>query len=408
MKSLVNTLSTSLIAAAVLTAPVTFAGQSAVADGVKKALGDSKVNLSFRARYENVDQDGIKEDANALTLKSRITAKTGAYNGFSLGAEVDNVTDLVNNYNNTRNGETKYPVVADPSGTDVNQAYLQYQAGKTTFTAGRQRILHSGQRFVGGVGWRQNEQTYDGYRLVYKASDAFTLDYSYVYNINKIFGPRGGSADEDGEFHLANAVYKANKDHKLSAFAYLLEYEYNDDKSTATYGIQYNGNFGGVIANASYARQSDHQDSSKDFDADYLNLELGTKLGDVKLLAGYELLGSDNGVGFSTPLATLHKFQGFADKFLNTPGNGIEDIYFTAKTKVSGIKLSATYHDFSSDENSVDYGSELDLVAAYAIDKNYHVLLKAAFFDADKESENSTSFKLTDTEKLWLQFTAKF
>lgn len=400
MKSLVNTLSTSLIAAAVLTAPVTFAGQTAVADGVKKALSDSKINLSFRARFENVDQDGIKEDANALTLKSRITAKTGAYNGFSLGVEVDNVTELVNNYNSTRNGETKYPVVADPEGTDVNQAYLQFKGSKASFTAGRQRILHSGQRFVGGVGWRQNEQTYDGYRLVYKASDAFSLDYSYVYNINKIFGPRGSSADEDGEFHLTNAVYKINKDHKLSGFAYQLEYEHNDDKSTSTYGIQYKGNFGGVFANASYARQSDHKDSTKDFDADYLHLELGTKLGQVKVLAGYELLGSDNGVGFTTPLATLHKYQGFADKFLNTPGDGIEDIYFTAKTKLSGIKLSATYHDFSADEGSADWGSEIDLVAAYAINKHYNLLLKIASYDADDHG--------TDTDKIWLQMAAKF
>ncbi|WDD98720.1 alginate export family protein [Thalassomonas actiniarum] len=400
MKSLVNTLSTSLIAAAVLTAPVTFAGQTAVADGVKKALGDSKVNLSFRARFENVDQDNIKDDASALTLKSRITVKTGAYNGFSVGAEVDNVTAIVDNYNSTRNGETKYPVIADPEGTDVNQLYLQFKGSKASFTAGRQRILHSGQRFVGGVGWRQNEQTYDGYRLTYKASDAFTLDYSYVYNINKIFGPRGGASDEDGEFHLTNAVYKVNKDHKLSGFAYLLEYDHNDNKSTSTYGIGYNGKFGGIFANASYARQSDYKDSNKDFDADYLNLELGTKLGQVKVLAGYELLGSDNGVGFTTPLATLHKYQGFADKFLATPGAGIEDIYFTAKTKVSGIKLSATYHDFSADEGNADWGSEIDLVAAYAVDKNYSVLLKYASYDADDHS--------TDTDKIWFQVAAKF
>ncbi|WDE11487.1 alginate export family protein [Thalassomonas haliotis] len=400
MKSLVNTLSTSLIAAAVLTAPVTFAGQTAIADGVKKALGDSKVNLSFRARFENVDQDNIQDDASALTLKSRLTVKTGAYNGISVAAEVDNVTAIVEDYNSTRNGETKYPKIVDPEGTDVNQLYLKFKGEKTSFTAGRQRILHSGQRFVGGVGWRQNEQTYDGYRLAYKANDAFTLDYSYVYNINKIFGPRGSAADEDGEFHLANAMYKVNKDHKLSGFAYLLEYEDNDDKSTSTYGIQYNGNFGGIIANASYARQSDYKDSTKDFDADYLNLELGTKLGQVKILAGYELLGSDNGVGFTTPLATLHKFQGFADQFLATPGNGIEDIYFTAKTRVSGIKLSATYHDFSADEGSADWGSEIDLVAAYAVDKNYSVLLKYASYDADDHG--------SDTDKIWFQVAAKF
>lgn len=400
MKSLVNTFSTSLLAAAVLAAPAAFADNSAVSSGVKKALADSKVNLSFRTRYERVDQDNIDDEANALTLKSRISVKTGAYNGFSVGVEVDNLTAIAENYNSTRNGETKYPVVADPEGTDVNQAYLQYKAKKVTLTAGRQRINHNGQRFVGGVGWRQNEQTYDGYRVQFAPNDAFTLDYSYVYNINRIFGPRGSGADVDGAFHLANASYKVNKDHKLAGFVYLLDYDMNAAASTSTYGLQYNGKFGAVIANASYARQSDDSDNPNDFDADYLNLELGTKLGQVKVLAGYELLGSDNGIGFTTPLATLHKFQGFADKFLGTPGDGIEDIYLTAKTKVSDVKLSATYHDFSSDEDSIDYGTEIDLTAAYALNSYANLLVKYARYDADDYS--------VDTDKLWIQLTAKF
>jgi hypothetical protein len=117
-------------------------------------------------------------------------------------------------------------------------------------------------------------------------------------------------------------------------------------------------------------------------------------------LGGYELLGSDNGVGFSTPFATLHKFQGWADKFLGTPGDGVQDIYLTAKTKVKGIKLSATYHNLTSDVGSKDWGNELDLVGSYKINKNYGVLVKYANYSADALS--------TDTSKLWIQATAKF
>ena len=43
---------------------------------------------------------------------------------------------------------------------------------------------------------------------------------------------------------------------------------------------------------------------------------------------GYEVLGADDGAAltsFQTPLATLHKFQGWADKFLTTPPNGIRE-----------------------------------------------------------------------------------
>lgn len=400
MKNTLKYTPLALFIASVLTAPLTFANGKVVATGVKNALSESTVKLNFRARYEGVDQDGIDDNASALTLRSRITANTGSFQGFSAGVEVDNVTDIIDNYNSTRNGETRYPVVADPKGTDVNQFFLKYKGDNITAIAGRQRILHDNQRFVGGVGWRQNEQTYDGYRVQLKANHTFSADYSYVYNINRIFGPRGDRADLHGQFHLLTSAFAINKDHKIKAYAYLLDFDTAAGISTDTYGISYSGKLSALNVTAAYATQSEAGDNTNDFSADYYNVEIGTKLDSVTLLAGVESLGSDNGVGFSTPLATLHKFQGFADKFLSTPGQGIEDIYITAKTKINGIKLSATYHDLSSDVDNIDYGSEIDIAASYTIDKNYNVLVKYASYNADDHA--------SDTDKLWVQFVAKF
>ena len=406
MKNIVKKLSFSLITTAILAAPSAFAFDAAT--GIKNSLADSKINATFRARYEAVDQDNLNKDASALTLKSRVTLNTGAYNGLSLGLEVDNVTALVDDYNDLTNSYVgNDSVVADPTGTDVNQIFLKYKTGKLTATGGRQRILHNNQRFVGGVGWRQNEQTYDGYRFQYAATNALTLDYSYVYNVNRIFETDSKkAADLSGHFHFINATYKASKAHKLSTFAYLLDFETSHAMSSNTYGAIYNGKFGNVFVNASAASQSDAGDNAVSYDATYLNAETGAKLGSVTLLAGYELLGSDDGVAaFSTPFATLHKFQGFADSFLGTGSSvgvkkGVEDTYITAKTKVSGVALSATYHDLSSDEGSVDYGSELDLVAAYKIAKGYKLLVKYAAYSADGLG--------TDTDKLWIQLSTKF
>jgi hypothetical protein len=95
-----------------------------------------------------------------------LTLQTGDYKHWSIGLEVDNVTAVIDNYNdltNTYNGSDS--IVVDPKGTDVNQAFLQFNTKKVKLTAGRQRILHDNQRFMGGVGWRQNEKTYDGYRI---------------------------------------------------------------------------------------------------------------------------------------------------------------------------------------------------------------------------------------------------
>jgi hypothetical protein len=399
MKNFSNKTLLPLLAAAAL-APNAFA-DNAVATGVSNALSQSKVNVSFRGRYEGVSQDG-KDDADALTVKSRLSVNSGAYNGLSLGVEVDNVTALVDDYNDLTTGYVgNEAVIADAEYTEVNQAYLKYSKNNFSLKAGRQRINHDGQRFVGGVGWRQNEQTYDGYRFQYKASDKLNFDYTYVYNVNRIFGPDSKKPNDlRGDLHLGHVAFKLNKDHKLSAFTYILDFDTAAALSSSTYGIAYHGKFGPVKVNASYATQSDNGDNPNNYSADYYNVEAATKVSKVTLKAGVEALGSDNGIGFATPLATLHKFNGFADKFLSTPGNGLQDIYATAVTKVKGVKLVVTYHDFSSDVNNIDYGTEVDLVAAYKVNKHYSLLAKYASYNADEFT--------TDTDKLWFMVTAKF
>jgi alginate export protein len=400
MKKFSNKTLIPLLASMVL-APAAFANESAVTTGVKNALTQSKVNLSFRGRYEGVSQDG-KDDASALTVRSRLTVNTGAYNNFSFGVEVDNISAIVDDYNDLGvNYVGNEAVIADPEVTDINQAFLKYKTGDLSVKAGRQRINHDAQRFIGGVGWRQNEQTYDGYRFQYNATDKLNLDYTYVYNVNRIFGPDSKKAgDLAGDLHLFNGGFKINKDHNIKAFAYLLDFDKAAAFSTNTYGFLYKGNFGGVKLLASYATQSDTGANPVDYTADYYNLEAATKLGSVTLKAGVEMQGSDNGVAFKTPLATLHAWNGFADQFLSTPKDGLEDIYVTAVTKVKGVKLVATYHDFNSDVGGINYGSELDLVAAYKVNKSYSLLAKYANYSADE-------FKV-DSDKLWLMVTAKF
>jgi hypothetical protein len=397
MKNNVAKFTLSLLSTAILAAPTAFAGDTAHGKGITQALNDATVAINFRARYENVDQEDIDKKADALTLKSRVTVKTGAYQNFSLGVEVDKVHALVDDYNSIINGQTQYPVIADPEDSDVNQAFIKYVNNGFTATAGRQRILHNNQRFVGGVGWRQNEQTYDGIRAQYQAGN-FSVDYSYIHNINGITG-----GNVSGDFHLVNANFNINKSHKIAAFTYLLDYDTSHANSSNTYGALYKGKFGSIFVNASAASQSDNGDNPTSYTALYLHAEVGSNFGPVTILGGYELLGSDNDIGFNTPLATKHKFNGWADKFLGTSGQGLEDIYITAKGKAAGVKLSATYHDFSSDEGNVDFGNELDLVAAYKINNNYGALIKFANYSAGDAEQ-----KPTDTNKLWVQLTAKF
>jgi hypothetical protein len=324
--------------------------------------------------------------------------------------EFDNVSVIGSErYNSTDNGKTEYPVVADPKGTDINQVWIKYAGDGFDGTYGRQRILHSGQRFIGGVAWRQNEQAYDGFRANWKPMDALKLDYSYVYNVKRIFGPDDGAnpANLHGTNHFVYLDYSLAEGHKIAGYSYLLDFDSSSaypsgktvDNSSDTYGVEYTGNFNIVKLRAAYASQSDAGDNTRSYDADYYAVDVSGQLAMLNLNAGIEVLGAGDGVGFATPLATLHKFQGWADKFLTTPADGIEDIYVGVSGKAGPIKLQAIYHDFSAEDSSASYGTELDLAATWVVTKRFTTQLKYADYDADDAA--------TDTTKVWLTLQLK-
>lgn len=153
----------------------------------------------------------------------------------------------------------------------------------------------------------------------------------------------------------------------------------------------------------SYARQSDHARNPNDFRSGYVLTEFGLDVGAFKLGLGREVLGADDGIAFTsfqTPLATLHKFQGWADKFLTAPPNGIKDLYGSAGygwKKVGGldaINAIVVYHRFDSDRLDIHYGNEWNASLAAKKGK-WTVLAKLADYQAKRFA--------TDTRKAWLQ-----
>ncbi len=389
----------------VLGAPLAVAAPAAT-DSLVGMVTDGDATLNFRYRYENVDQDSFDRTASANTLRSRISLSSAAWHGISALGEVDNVWDFgSDNYNSTENGDTTRPVIADPSGTDLNQLWLRWAGEGLDATAGRQRINHGNQRFVGGVAWRQNEQTFDGLRANWKPLDGLNLDASYIYNVNRIFGPDDGAnpADLEGDNVFLRADYGLGEQHKFGAYGYLLDFDEDGpyapgktvDNSTDTYGLEYRGSFDRLSLALAWATQSEAGDSTLDYDADYYLAEASAKVQRFSFKAGYEVLGAGDGVGFKTPLATLHKFQGWADTFLNTPADGIEDLYGGVGAALGPVTLTAVYHDFQAEDSSEDYGTEVDLSARWAAHKHVNLELKYASFDADSEN-------YSDTEKVWL------
>ena len=160
-------------------------------DAFIDALTSGKVNLDIQYRFEHVDQDGFSNNAKASTVRTRIGYLTGAYYGFKAFLEFENTTEVgADDYNSPgpeSPNKSNHPIVADPTFTEVNQAYLQYSAPlDTTVRFGRQRIKLDNDRFIGNVGFRQNEQTYDALSIQNTNIDDVTIFYSYLTNVNGV------------------------------------------------------------------------------------------------------------------------------------------------------------------------------------------------------------------------------
>jgi len=382
---------------------------------IASAIKGGSAKLDFRLRHEEVDIDNISEDeARALTLRTRLNYTTGRYQGLGATLEMDNITEINgDNYptspalKNSGNFPGK-AIIADPEGTEINQAYISYKQGETEGKYGRQRINLDNQRFIGGVGFRQNEQTYDAFSIVHRIAAADTkLYYAHVNNVNRIFGEDDPAlSDTDSSTEILNINYSGFNAGDLVFYSYLLDQKLSDTQLD-TYGLRFSGKSQGLGYQAEYATQERELANGSEADADYIFLEGSVDLAGATFALGFENLQSDEGdFGFSTPLATGHKFQGWADQFLNTPNEGLQDIYFSVGAKFDGIKLLAIYHDFTSDEDNLsgddDLGSEIGFLALKKIG-DYKVSVKYATYDA-----GDSSFNKSDTEKLWLTVSGAF
>ena len=385
---------------------------STAAESLTQVLADSSVKVDMNLRYESVDQDNAKRDADALTLRTRMTLNTGSYNNVSAVIEFEDSRQVLgmNDYNDAVGNNGDYSVIADPETTELDQAFVQYKADGVTAKLGRQVITFDGHRFVGHVGWRQDRQTFDGATFAYAADD-LTLNYGYITQRNRIFAQ---VKDINSKDHLLNASYKTSVG-KITAYGYLLEMDNGSSNGLDTYGVSFTGAQTYDSTQISYQLEYATQDAdsgSISYSADYMLAEIGAGFSGAGLKGitaklGYEILGSDDGMyGFATPLATLHKFNGWSDQFLNTPKEGLADLYVSFSGKALSGKWTLAYHDFSADESSVtvdDFGSEINAVYSKALNKTLSAGIKYAAY-----SQGDAATGKVDTDKLWIWLGAKF
>lgn len=393
----------------------TYTGPANAQNDFSKAVAEGKPLLDMRYRYEYVDQDGLANKAQAHTLRTRLGYETGNYYDFSALLEFENITGIGGErYNDTINGKTGYPVVADPEDTNLNRLQLNYTGiPDTAVILGRQVIGLDNQRFVGSVGWRQNDQTFDALSVKNQSIQDTTLLYAYANQVNRIFGtdsPVGVWNNSD--IHLFNGSYAGLPLGKITAYGYLLDIPDALVLSSATYGARFDGKHAinetfSSLLNLEYARQVDYADNPGNLSFNYYSVEPGIAFKQWTIKAQYESIDGDGTNAMQFALGTNHAFDGWVDKFLTTPVDGLVDanlgVAYAVKSEnayLNGAKFALVYHDFSAERGDADYGTEWDASAEQTFEKYYTLGIQLGVYRADD--------LFTDTVKIMPYLQVKF
>ena len=431
------------------------------------SVKEGKNLSSFRLRYENVDQAGLgpagtlaanKDLSNgeALTLRSLIGWQSAPYHNFSFAAQLINVTKFIDNFNDSTNNtlvnavsnqlsNAEYAKVIDPTYTGINQLYVDWTGLKNTkFRLGRQQLNLDNVRFIGDIGFRQVMQLFDGVSVLNKSlpnTEIFAAHYEKITQIT--------TEQRDGNLDIANIRYRISPTEFLVAYGYLSNVNdlgfgsawfgagalnnagksnNNADQSNKTLGLRLDGthpfnlNFRAHYT-AEYAKQTDYADGDKRIDAHYYKLGGGFGFENFNMRIDQELLSSnDSQYAFQTPFGTNHLFQGWVDKFLVTPRQGIQDTFVTATYKYADILFFADYHVFKSDEdfntvaggaatNGNQYGTEWNVAATYYWNKKFMTKFEYGQYSEDDHYATTANVantiagnrgRIRDTKKLWL------
>ena len=404
--------------------------QSAASPSLGDAIKGGKLLLDVRARYEFVDQartGTLTDPADATTVRTRLGWETAEWKGLRGLVEVTNVSHLgperfaVNTPGATTpplNGadRAKYPLVNDPDVNELNRLQLTWSPSAAwRLTVGRQRVLIDDQRFVGNAGWRQDEQTFDAVRADIALGQVKAV-YAYVTHVNRVLGDL---RDWHSDSHLLNVAWVLSNNVRLEGFVYALDFRNSAANSSITQGLKVSGKARAGKAQwtygATWARQGDYRGNTPSYDLSYWQADAGAAYGVYSVKADYEVLEGNGARGFTTPLATTHAFQGWADAWVQPLGgnkgfvDGLKDFNLTleARPKIAAGPFSKPalllrYHDFDDQRTGVKLAHEWDAQAQAALSARLSVALKYADFQRVGGAPLGTAPPPASRTKIWL------
>lgn len=360
---------------------------------------DWQTEIDLRYRLEVVNENGFDNDATASTARLRLGLQSPEWSGLHFGLTAHGNHRIGSNrFNSTANQRIQYPVVADPDDEGVSQAWIGYRSGdRVLIRVGRQRIAQDNHRFIGNVGFRQLEQTFDAATLTLSPDEAWRIDLHYLDRAQRIFGRSNSDrllARADLDAWLLS-VGREFAGFTLTGYAHRMIFE-DRPASHRNLGIRATGQFGqapGLSWRAEFARQDGLRELSGVSDQHYVHVRLSQYREQWHWFAGHERLGGNGDYALQTPLATLHAHNGWTDRFLVTPADGLLDTYLAAGTSFGAWRGLAKLHDFRSDDDARRYGREYGLMINRPLPAGFSFEAKYAWFDGHQRA---------DVGKLWL------
>jgi hypothetical protein len=394
---------------------LTYARPPAQEATLMEALTRGDVIIEGRIRYEHVTQAAAPLPAYATTARLRVGYETAAFRGVFAGIEGEVTREIGGLRSDGSIVLTGRPVIPDPDSEELNTLYAGWSmAGADGMTAaraviGRQRLIYDNERWIGAGAFRQNDQTFDAVAIDARPAPHIAVRYAYLDGINRVLGnnPNGYWRSDSHALGVTTDLVPYGL---LTGYAYLLDLQSTPQFSSATYGVRYDTMATGGEAffglEAELARQTDYRRNTADFALTYALLRPSINYMDTTIFAGVEWLEGNGRNAVQTPLATLHRHNGWADVVDVVPANGLRDIHVRYLQELPDLgpfktpRIDLRLHHFTSDSGAITYGMEYDADINVSVMGYATVGVRWARYAAKRFA--------SDTEKLWLYVEARF
>jgi hypothetical protein len=370
------------------------------------AVPENNIDWSARARF--ADFYGA-DNARAASLLVRLNVETQWSEYLNSHVQVDNVSRGFKHEHSDGVDLNGKPLIPDVEGLDLNQAYLAIKFDSLNFKLGRQQINWDDQRFIGGNGFWQNEQTFDAVLANIKLFSNSQLSYAYIGNVNRIFGDDADKQMSSSGGYGADTVDRPvnllgdHKHHTHIARLYLNEWDYSElvayayaiDNLTAprtsnnTLGAHYTFTYKidaikyRLKVESALQKQPELNNSPL---LPYYLLDASLGINRFDVTGRYEILSHKESANFIMPLGSSHDFQGASSQIQDFMGQGLKDASLGLIWRATPFKIETQYHRFNAYTSNEYLGQELDVTLSYKPSRKHVVSFLAAYFKPELES----------------------